>query len=62
MNADQLKDQLKRLGWSQRELARRFDCDPDTVNRWATGRVPVPGHVVEYLRVMLLARQIVEGN
>lgn len=61
MDNHQLKSALSELAWSQAELARRLDCDINTVNRWATGKVPVPGHVVEYLRVMRLAKQIMEG-
>lgn len=62
MEPDSLKAALAAMNWSQRELARRLDLDPDTVNRWATGRVPVPGYAVEYLRVMRLAKEITDAS
>lgn len=58
MNADDLKAALAQLGWSQKYFSERYGCDHDTVNRWCTGKVPVPGHVVEYLRVIKLAKEI----
>lgn len=59
MKTEEFRNQLKLLGWSQATLAGRLACDADTVSRWATGRTDVPGHVVEYLRVMALAREMV---
>ena len=58
MSGDKLRDALASLGWSQRHFAERYDCDADTVNRWCTGKTPVPGHAAEYIRVMLLAKEI----
>lgn len=55
-----LKSALKALGWSQAKLARRLGVDITTVNRWANGEVPA--YVVEYMRAMGLARQILEGK
>ena len=49
---------LKRLGWSQAELGRRLGVKASSVTRWA--QTEAPGYVVEYLRVMELARQILE--
>lgn len=37
---------LRRLGLSQRRLALRIGVDVGTVNRWATGRSPIPGSVL----------------
>ena len=54
---------LKSLGLSQRSLAERCGLDVTTVNRWATGRAPVPKYAAYILSllaerdVMLLAPQ-----
>lgn len=61
MHDTELKIALRELGWSQADLARRVDCEQATVSRWATGRQPVPAYVAEILRVMLLAKQILEA-
>ena len=41
----QLRRALRRLRLSQRQLARRLEVDVGTVNRWATGRSPIPESV-----------------
>lgn len=58
MTADELKIGLAALGWNQKDFAKRYTCDEDTVSRWCTGKTAVPGHVKEYIRVMLLAKEI----
>lgn len=58
MNPDELRAELKALGWSQAYFAKRLDVTADTVTRWVTGQRAVPGYVVEYLRVVKLAREI----
>jgi len=50
-----LKETLRDLGLSQAELARVADVEPTTVNRWATGKRPIPGLLWAYLE---LRRQI----
>ena len=55
-----LKAALSGFGWSQRRFAERLGCDQDTVSRWCTGKTPVPGWVVEYLRVIGLAQEILK--
>lgn len=59
MNPEQFKAALKQCGWTQKNLAGRLGLNTDTVSLWATGKSPVPGYVVEYMRVLELARQIV---
>lgn len=61
MHAHELICALSKLGWSQKRLAQRVACDHATVSRWATGKQPVPAYVAEILRVMLLAKQILEA-
>lgn len=46
------------MDWSQAELGRRLGVHVNTVSAWATGKVAVPAYVVEYLRVMLLAKEM----
>jgi len=41
----QLRRALRRLGLSQRQLAHRLGVDVGTVNRWATGKTPIPESV-----------------
>ncbi len=52
-----LTDTLALLGWTKTGLGRRLGKTPTTVSRW--GEEP-PKYVVEYLRVALLARKILE--
>lgn len=59
MISNKFKEELKRVGWSQKDLASRLGVSVDVATRWATGKIPVPGYVVEYMRVLELARQIV---
>lgn len=49
---------LQELGWSQVELARRTELDPNTVSRWLTGRVAVPAWSLEYLRVLVAIKRL----
>lgn len=54
MTSNELRAELSALGWTQKRLADRLGVEPDTVGRWANGRTPVPGYVVEYLRVVAI--------
>lgn len=58
MNSIDLKAALSDLGWSQKHFASRLGCDADTVSRWCTSKTPVPDYVAEYIRVVLLAKEI----
>ncbi len=58
MNSIDLKAALSNLGWSQKNFASRLGCDEDTVSRWSTGKTDVPAHVAEYIRVVLLAKEM----
>ena len=58
MTGEEFKAALKRLKWSQAELGRRLGVHANTVTAWANEGPP--GHVAEYLRVMELARQMLE--
>ena len=53
--------QLARLGWTGAELGRRLGVSGNTVSLWRTEKVPVPGYAVEYLRVMVLAKEMLDG-
>ena len=41
MTAMQLRRALKRLGWTQVELARRLGVDPRTVRKWVLSERPM---------------------
>ena len=58
MTGQELKSALERLGWSQAELGRRLGVHVNTVTNWVNNGAPP--HVVEYLRVLGLARQMLE--
>jgi transcriptional regulator with XRE-family HTH domain len=58
MDRDGLQGALRMLGWSQAELGRRLGVSANGVSAWATGAVSVPKYVEEYLRVALLAKEI----
>ncbi|OBR52344.1 helix-turn-helix domain-containing protein [Paraburkholderia tropica] len=58
MDAKTFKDALTRLGWSQSEFARRTGIDKTTVSRWMQGHFPLPEWATEYIRVVLLAKEI----
>lgn len=60
MTADEFRAALKSLGLRQRWLAERLGVETSTVNRWATGKAPVPqyaAYVLELLRVAQIRRQ-----
>lgn len=62
METFDLQKALDRLKMSQTALAERLGVDKATVNRWCVGSRPVPQHVVEYVRVLLLAQQMLGGR
>ncbi|WP_232459096.1 helix-turn-helix domain-containing protein [Burkholderia ubonensis] len=57
MKPAQFSQALATLGWSQAEFARRTGVTDVTVSRWANGRT-IPPWVPEYLRVLLLAKEM----
>lgn len=58
MSQSQLVDAMKTLGWPQAELARRLHVHVNTVSAWSTGKAKVPAYAAEYLRVLLVAKEI----
>lgn len=58
MKPEKFKDALSQLGMSQAEFARRTGVDATTVSRWMQGHSPLPQWAVEYIRVLLLAKEI----
>lgn len=60
MDKDGLHGALKRLDWSQADLSRRLGVHVNTVSGWATGKLAVPDYVEEYLRVCVLAKEVLE--
>ena len=45
MTADEFKSALSELGLSQGRVAEVWGCSRELVNRWANGKVPIPGIV-----------------
>jgi transcriptional regulator with XRE-family HTH domain len=58
MKPEKFKDALTQLGMSQAEFARRTGVDATTVSRWMQGHSPLPTWAVEYIRVLLLAKEM----
>lgn len=58
MTARALNDVLASLGWTGAELSRRLGKGKQAVSAWRTGRTEVPRYVEEYLRVMVLAKEM----
>lgn len=50
---------LAQLGWTKARLARRLGVHVNTVTKWSDG---CPGYVQEYLRVCLLAKEVLAGG
>lgn len=46
MTPEEFRATLKRLGLRQRWLSERLGVETSTVNRWATGKAPVPQYAV----------------
>jgi transcriptional regulator with XRE-family HTH domain len=61
MKADHFSFSLGKLGWTQAEFSRRTGVTTVTVSRWMNGHSPFPKWVAEYLRVVVLAREILGG-
>jgi DNA-binding transcriptional regulator YiaG len=53
MTSKELRAALRALGLQQRQLADRLDVTKRSVNRWATGDLPVPGYAEAYLKLLL---------
>jgi len=60
MASDQFKDALRLVGWTQRQFAGRMGVDEATVSRWASGRLPVPQYVAEYMRVVVAVSEVMK--
>ena len=54
MTPDEFRAALKALGLRQKWLAERLGVATTTVNRWATGELPVPRYAVAYLGLAYL--------
>lgn len=61
MKPAQFSQSIATLGWAQAEFARRTGVTAVTVSRWTNGHTPIPKWVAEYLRVMLLAKEMLAG-
>lgn len=62
MTHTELHEALRRIGWSQRQFAARLSVDEATVSRWVVGSRPIPAYVTEVVRLLLLAKQALEGG
>lgn len=56
MTPDAFRDALSRLNLTQVKAADLFEVTNRTVNRWATGRLAVPGAVEMALQVLIYAK------
>lgn len=60
MTAPEFKSALRELGLTQAEFSRRSGVAISTVNRWATGELPVPGWAAWVVRLLRERRDIRE--
>jgi DNA-binding transcriptional regulator YiaG len=51
-SADRFRAGLRTLDLSQKELAKRLGIDLRTINRWATGKLPVPQYAIAYIELL----------
>ena len=51
MTQKELREALKRLGWTQATLSSRLRVSADAASKWCSGARPVPGYVEAYLRL-----------
>lgn len=50
MTADEFKEKLRHIGWSQATFAKKTGVSQNTVSRWVTGEIPqIPAWVDAYL-------------
>jgi len=64
MTADELRECLDALQWSQTGLADYLERDRGTVRQWARGKREIPGVVAAWLRsasAALIAQPLPEG-
>lgn len=61
MTAAELNAALSRLGWTGARLARRLAVSERQVSKWRRGRAPVPGPAAEAVRLLLLAKEMLDG-
>jgi len=52
MTGPELRAALKSLNLSQRSLAERLGVLPQTVNKWAQGKLPVPKYAAYVLSLL----------
>jgi DNA-binding transcriptional regulator YiaG len=53
MNGNEMAAILKRLGWSNGELARRLNVREMSVSQWINGRRGIPDNLAEWLVEMV---------
>ena len=49
MTPESFRAALDTIGWGQRELSRRLQCDDRMVRRWAGGALRVPEPIARWL-------------
>lgn len=52
MTADEFRDCLACIGWSQADLADRLSVRQSTIRYWAAGRWEIPADVSQWLATM----------
>lgn len=62
MNAQQYRDALERLGWTQARAAEELGIDARTSRRYALGECPVPGPVEKLLEMLIRDRAMSDAK
>jgi hypothetical protein len=55
MTPDTFTAHLETLGWPLREMARRLECSPTIVQRWAYGQAVIPQSIAEWVTELAYA-------
>lgn len=53
---DEFKRLLMASGLSKASLGRKLDVHPNSISRWGSGQVEVPGPALAYLRLYVAVR------
>ena len=58
MSPQELKNALRSLGWTQKDLAGKIGVHKNTVSLWAKGQREMPGPAVAYVKLALALRAL----
>lgn len=57
MSAEEFKEALKKLELSQKQFGEEYGAGTRTVNRWASGEIPIPLSAQKFIKIQLVLRE-----